>query len=117
MAFDENLGNRIADALSRVQVPYEEKRMFGGLAFMIEGKMCIGVVGNEIMLRVLDEKFDNVLAMPNVREMDFAGRPMKGFVYIAKDGFVSDADLEQWIDLATEFGKLGVVKSKKTKKA
>jgi TfoX/Sxy family transcriptional regulator of competence genes len=116
MSFDEQLGQRIGLMFDKAGSDFSEKRMFGGLAFMIDDKMCIGVVKDEIMLRVLDDKYKDVLSRPNVREMDFAGRPMKGFVYIERPAFETDKQLNEWIDLAIEFGKLGVLKSKKRKK-
>jgi len=113
MAFDEQLGHRISNLLERRSVKFDEKRMFGGLGFMINDKMCVGIVKDELMLRVLDEKYEHVLAKPNVRKMDFTGRSMRGFVYIDGGGFQTDEQLDEWLDLAVEFGKLGIVKGKK----
>jgi|SRR5688572_21479985 len=114
MPFDESLGLRIAAALDNVGVGYVEKRMFGGLGFMIDNKMCIGVVKDDLMVRVLDEKFDRVMAMPNVRPMDFTGRPMKGFIFVEPAGVTDTGSLRTFVDLAVEFGKFGKVKTKKT---
>lgn len=116
MAYDENLGLRVANMLSRRDTAFNEKRMFGGLGFMINDKMSIGIIKDELMIRVLDDKFEQTLGKEHVREMDFAGRPMRGFVYVERDAFVTDAALGEWVDLAIEFGKLGVVKSKRKKK-
>ncbi|MEO7658670.1 MAG: TfoX/Sxy family protein [Pyrinomonadaceae bacterium] len=115
MAFDEILGERIKTQLDQMGTKHVEKRMFGCLGFMIADKMCIGVVNNELMLRVLPERIEKVLLTPNVRPMDFTGRPTKGFVFIEPEGFVNDEDLSNWVDIAVEFGKFGVVKSKKKK--
>lgn len=76
---------------------------------MMNDKMCIGVVKDELMVRVGPERFDKILKQPNVREMDFSGRPMKGFVYVASDGFANDESLDEWVTLAIEFGKFGIV--------
>ncbi len=64
-----------------------EKKMFGGLAFLLRGNMCCGVVGDELMVRVGAESYEEALAHPYAREMDFTGTPMKGFVYVACEGF------------------------------
>ena len=117
MAFDEQLGRRIASILDRKGVQFTEKRMFGGLGFMIGDKMCIGVVKDELMLRVLDEEFEEVLSRAGVREMDFTSRPMKGFVYVGKPALDVDKHLGEWVDLAVEFGRHGVVKSKRKKRS
>lgn len=113
MAFDEQIGMRIAMLLERSGVEFVEKRMFGGLGFMIDDKMSIGVVGDEIMLRCLPERYSKLLAEPNVREMDFTGRPMKGFVFVEPNGFETDTQLDHLVAIAVEFGKLGTVKKKK----
>jgi len=113
MPFDESLGRRVAAALDSSNIEYAEKRMFGGLGFMINEKMCIGVAKDELMVRVLDEKFDEVLAMPNVRPMDFTGRPMKGFLFVEPAGIKSKTSLLIFVKLALEFGRFGKVKTKK----
>ena len=116
MPFDEPLGRRIAAGLDSLDIDYEEKRMFGGLGFMINEKMCIGVVKNDLMVRVLDEKLDEVLEMANVRPMDFTGRPMKGFIFVGPSGIQDKDSLRTYIDMAVEFGKFGKLKTKKKKK-
>ena len=77
--------------------------MFGGIAFMLNGNMCSGVVNNELMLRVGPDGYEQALNRPHARKMDFTGKPMKGFVYVGVEGFESDADLENWIELAYQF--------------
>jgi len=67
--------------------------MFGGIAFMISGNMCCGVVGEELMARVGHEQYDEALLRPHARKMDFTGKPLMGFVYIGFEGFASDKDL------------------------
>lgn len=116
MAFDEALGERVATALQRAGIGFQEKRMFGGLGFMINDKMCVGIVKDELMIRVLDEKYTDVLKLPHAREMDFTGRPMKGFVYVSADGVRDDRSLQTWIDLGIEFAKFGKVKNKRAAK-
>ena len=116
MPFDEALGKRVTAALERAGVDFHEKRMFGGLGFMIDDKMCVGIVKNDLMVRVLDEKFDDVLKMPGARRMDFTGRPMKGFVYVASKSVPDEASLQEWIELALEFAKFGKLRSKRAAK-
>jgi TfoX/Sxy family transcriptional regulator of competence genes len=114
MAFDEALGERVAAAFQRAGVDFQKKRMFGGLGFMVSDKMCIGIiVKNDLMVRVVDEKFADVLKMPDARRMDFTGRPMNGFVYVASKGLADEGSLDRWIGIALEFAKLGKVKSKR----
>jgi hypothetical protein len=113
MAFDEILAERIAVMLDSRGIEYGRKPMFGGLAFMIGGKMSICVVKDEIVVRCLPDKFEALLEEPFVRQMDFTGRPMRDFAYVEPAGFESDALLDHWVEIAVEFGKLGIVKSKK----
>jgi TfoX/Sxy family transcriptional regulator of competence genes len=116
MPFDEALGERIAAALRRGGIDFAEKRMFGGLGFMINDKMCVGIVKDQLMVRVLDEKYTDVLRLPHVRPMDFTGRPMKGFVYVSSDGLQDEDSLQKWLELGIEFSKFGKVRSRKPAK-
>ena len=117
MAFDELLGNRIAAILERENIEFREKRMFGGLGFMINDKMCVGIVKDSMMLRVMADKFESVLDRPNVRPMDFNGKPVKGFVYVDPPAFGSDAALSGWLQYGLEFAEKGDLKSRKRKSA
>lgn len=97
MAYDEGLAERIRGLLEdRGKV--SERRMFGGLAFLIRGHMTVGIVKEELMVRVGPETYPQVLREPNARAMDFTGRPMKGFVFVSAQGLDSDADLERWVE-------------------
>lgn len=71
--------------------------MFGGLAFLVNGKMFIGIRNSSLMARVGTERHEDALAMPNVRVMDFTGRPMKGYVYIDPPAIAEDKDLKAWV--------------------
>jgi TfoX/Sxy family transcriptional regulator of competence genes len=77
-----------------------EKKMFGGLTFMVAGRMACGVVHDELMVRVGPDGHDAALAEPHTRPMDFTGRPMRGMVYVDPAGVASDADLASWLDRA-----------------
>ena len=72
--------------------------MFGGLAFMMRGHMTVGIVKDELMVRVGPETYPQILREPHARAMDFTGRPMKGFVFVSPQGLDSDADLERWVE-------------------
>lgn len=102
MAFNENLAIRLREVLLPYQNNVEEKNMFGGIAFMYRGKMSCGIVKDELMVRVVDEKIEEVLEQPYVREMDFTKRPMKGFVFVEQDAFKSDFDLKKFVELGIE---------------
>ena len=102
MAFDEGVAQRVREALDSER-DVVEKKMFGGLAFMLSGHMCVGVIGDELMVRVGPEGYEAALALPHARKMDFTGKPLKGFVYVGVDGFDDDADLQEWVDRARRF--------------
>ncbi len=89
MAYDEGLAQRVREALSG-RLDLSERKMFGGLCFMLGGNMCAGIVGEELMLRVGPDAYEDSLARPHTREMDFTGRSLKGVVYVAVDGIADD---------------------------
>lgn len=96
MAFDDGLAQRVRRVLgSRPGIT--ERRMFGGLAFLVDGKMFVGIQDAVLMARVGAERHHDALAMPHVRDMDFTGRPMKGYVYIDPPAIAADADLAAWV--------------------
>ena len=96
MAYDQILAERVRTLLAN-QIELSERKMFGGLAFMVRGNMCCGIVGEELMVRVGPEQYAAALARPQTREMDFTGRPMRGMVMVATDGLASDESLAQWV--------------------
>ena len=102
MAYDESLAGRVR-ALLADEMELSERKMFGGLAFMVWGNMCCGIVGKELMVRVGPEQYAAALAQPHAREMDFTGRPMTGMIMVATDGLASDEALEQWIRQSVTF--------------
>jgi TfoX/Sxy family transcriptional regulator of competence genes len=104
MAYDEAVAARVRAALAgapRVQ----ERRMFGGIAFMVRGHMVVGVQNDELMVRVGPRAYTRALTRPHAREMDFTGRPLKGFVYVAPAGFRTDRDLNAWVKMALAFAR------------
>ena len=101
MPYDEALAARVRAALDREDV--EEKRMFGGLTFMVNGLMCCGVAGSELMLRLGEAGASLALKEPHVRAMDFTGTPMKGYVFVGAGGLADDAVLQRWVRQAVAF--------------
>lgn len=104
MAFDEALAARVRDVLRRRR-NVSEKKMFGGLAFMVRGNMCVGIVGKDLMVRVGPDATADALARPHARPMDFTGRPMRGMVYVAAAGTKKDDDLKGWVERGLKFVK------------
>ena len=97
MAYDEGLAQRVRELLEG-DVEYVEKKMFGGVAYMVRGHMTVGITGDDLMVRLAKEDHDEAIAQPHVRTMDFTGRPMKGFVYVDPEGTADDEVLRHWVD-------------------
>ena len=102
MAFDEGLAERIRDMLSE-RDDVVERKMFGGLCFMVSNQMCCGIVDDTMMARVGPDNYAESLAKIHVREMDFTGKPLTGMVYVEPKGFESDRDLNKWLDICIGF--------------
>ena len=102
MAFDEALASRVRTLLAGDE-RLTERRMFGGVAFMVAGNMALGIVREDLMVRVGPAGYDAALARPHARPMDFAGRPSRGIVYVGPGGTSSDADLEGWVASGVTF--------------
>jgi TfoX/Sxy family transcriptional regulator of competence genes len=104
MAYDQGLAQRIREELD--QIPnLSEKEMFGGIGFMVNGNMACGVNKEEMIVRVGPENYDQALKKPHTRVFDFTGRPMKGWVMIAPEGYESDEDLKYWIEQGVSFAQ------------
>ncbi|MBI3521726.1 MAG: TfoX/Sxy family protein [Chloroflexi bacterium] len=104
MAYDEALADRIREALAHER-GVDEIRMMGGLCFMIGGHMALGIVGEELMIRVGPDRYQRVLARVHAREMDFTGRPVKGFVFVEPAGLRTRRSLASWVAPAIAFAK------------
>ena|SRR5687767_5455374 len=102
MAFDESLAERVRDELA-VHGGVTERKMFGGLAFMLHGNMCCGIVDDRLMVRVGPDAYDEALARPHAHEMDFTGRPMRGLVYVEAAGVAEEDDLEAWVGRGVDY--------------
>jgi TfoX/Sxy family transcriptional regulator of competence genes len=104
MAFDETLAERVRRALKN-EKKVVEKKMFGGLAFLVDGKMGLGILGKDLVVRVDPEGQDKLLRYPEVRPMDFTGRPMRGFLYVGPMATASGAGLASWLKRGLAFAK------------
>jgi TfoX/Sxy family transcriptional regulator of competence genes len=113
MAYNEKLAERVRNLISPGHKKVEEKRMFGGLCFMVNDKMCVGVEKSRLMLRVAPEKYDDLLKEEGATAMDFTGRPMKGFLYVDMDALNTAGKLKYWIDLALEYNEIAKPSKKK----
>lgn len=102
MAYDEGVAQRLREYFADCP-DVVERKMFGGLAFMLAGHMCVGVVGSTLMARVGPAQYQAALALHHVREMDFTGKPLKGFVYVMPAGFESDRELAEWVQRCEQF--------------
>ncbi|MFY9264981.1 MAG: TfoX/Sxy family protein [Solirubrobacterales bacterium] len=101
MAYDEGLADRIRDCLTGVD-GVSERKMFGGLAFMVFGNMACGPNGDRMIVRVGPDAYEKCLALPGASEMTFTGRPMRGFIELAADS-LDDTTLAAWVDRGVAF--------------
>jgi TfoX/Sxy family transcriptional regulator of competence genes len=115
MAYDEGLAQRIREIVED-NPNIDEKKMFGGLAFMLNDYMFCGIIGDELMARVGPDNYAHALAQPHVREMDFTGRSMKGYVYVDSAEIESDEQLAKWVSLCADFVRTLPPKQPKKKK-
>ena len=96
MAYDEGLAQRVRQEMNELP-GYVEKRMFGGIGFMLQGNMACGVIGEDLIIRVGPERYKSALAEPNAKLFDMTGRPMRGWVVVTENGYRSDEDLARWV--------------------
>lgn len=102
MAFDEGLAHRVQEHLADRQ-DVEDKRMFGGIGFMVRGNMACGVIEDDLIVRLGEDGAEQALSEEGVRPFDFTGRPMKGWVFVGPDATSDDADLARWVDAGVAF--------------
>ena len=102
MAYDQVLAERVRSVLCGRR-DIAEKKMFGGLAFMLSGNMCCGVADSDLVVRVGPDAYAASLAENHAREMDFTGRPMRGFVYVARQGIADERELQAWVTRGVAF--------------
>jgi len=115
MPFDEKLADRTREIITATHKNVEEKRMFGGLCFMVNDKMCVGVEKDRMMVRLDPERFEEVTEKEGCKPMDFTGKIMKGFVFVDAEMLTTKKKLEYWVKLALEYNSIAKA-SKKRKK-
>lgn len=112
MAYDEHLADRIRQILNSKKVQFIDKKMIGGLVFMVNEKMCCGIhidkkIGDSLLMaRIGPDAYETEIHKEECLPMDFTGRPMKGYIFVTPNGFDMDSDLEYWIDKTLDFNKM-----------
>ena len=102
MAYDEGLAERIRTELAD-RTDITEKAMFGGLSFLLSGNMSVGVIKDELIVRADPDHYETLVEQPHARPMDFTGRPMRGWLFIAPEGLSEDTELRAWVQHAVTF--------------
>jgi TfoX/Sxy family transcriptional regulator of competence genes len=115
MAYDEKLADRVRELLEPRR-DISERKMFGGVAFMVNGNMFVGVSDNDLMVRVGPDAHEASLARPHARPMDFTGRPMNGYVFVGPGGYRTRKALESWVERGLRFAATLPKKPKKTRR-
>ena len=105
MAYNQELVHRLEVLFSNLPEQFTQKKMFGGISFLFKGKMTVGVVKEDLVVRVIADKMDTVLQKEYVRPMDFTGKPMKEFVFVAPEGFKTEEQLQYWVELGWEHAR------------
>jgi TfoX/Sxy family transcriptional regulator of competence genes len=116
MPHNEKLADRVRELISISHKKVEEKKMFGGLCFMVNDKMCVGVESERLMVRLDPEKYDEVMQKDGCTAMDFTGKVMKGFVFVDINVLNTTKKLEYWILLALEYNKIAKSSKKRSTK-
>jgi TfoX/Sxy family transcriptional regulator of competence genes len=116
MAYNEILANRTREIISVTHKNVEEKKMFGGLCFMVNDKMCVGVEKERLMVRLDPEKYDEVLEKEGCTPMDFTGKIMKGYVFVTINALTTKKELKYWIELALKYNDIAKPSKKKKSK-
>ena len=115
MAYNEKLADRIREIIALTHKNVKEKAMFGGLCFMVNDKMCVGVESERIMVRLDPAKYEEALEQDGAKPMDFTGKVMKGYVFVDIDALNTKKKLEYWMNLALEYNKIAKASKKKKK--
>ena len=115
MAYDTYLEERMTRVLESKKVGFEAKKMMGGLCYMVDDKMCFGIVGDQMMARINPDIYQDCLKEDGCSEMNFTGRSLKGFVYVDAHAIDKEDDLEKWIQLCLDFNPLAKSSKKKKK--
>ncbi len=115
MAYNEKLADRVRELISLTHKITEEKKMFGGLCFMVNDKMCVGVEQERLMVRLDPDLYEEVMEMEGCKPMDFTGKVMKGYVFVDIEALNTKKKLEYWIKLALDYNKIAKASKKKKK--
>ena len=115
MAYNEKLAERVREIIAATHKNVEEKKMFGGLCFMVNDKMCVGVEKDRMMVRLDPEKYDESLKKEGCTPMDFSGKVMKGFVFIDAVVLNTKKNVSYWVALALDYNKVAKPSKKKKK--
>ncbi len=102
VAYNEDLAGRVRAALAD-RTDVEERKMFGGLSFMVAGQMCCGVLKNDLVVRIEPTEFDTLVAQPHVRPFDLTGRPTQGMVYVDSDALADPEVLRTWVHRGSDY--------------
>jgi len=116
MAYNEYLAERVERIFLEKKVLFRGMKMMGGFCFMVDEKMCVGVVGDELMARIGTDAYEQALQKEGCKEMNFTGRAMKGYVFLTEDATDLEEGLEYWLQLALDFNPLAKASKKKVKK-
>ena len=116
MPYNEKLADRVREIIALTNKKVEEKRMFGGLCFMVDDKMCVGVESERMMVRLDPAVFDEAIEKEGCGPMDFTGKVMKGFVFVDADVLKTKKQLDYWMELALEYNKISKASRRKNKK-
>ncbi len=112
MAYDESLAERIREIFFRLKIPFFEKKMFSGVCFMVDDKMCCGThidkvtQENLLLYRISETEAEKAKELPFVLPMNFTGKPMKGYIYVSEEGIETQKDLTYWIQLCVDFNPM-----------
>ena len=115
MAYNEKLANNVRELIAPTHKNVEEKAMFGGLCFMVNDKMCVGVEKERLMVRLNPDKYDEAMEKEGSTPMDFTGRVMKGYVFVDAAVLTTKKKLDYWVQLALEYNKIAKASKKKKK--
>ena len=116
MAYNEKLADEVRAIISETESNVIEKKMFGGLCFMVNNKMCVGIEKERLMVRLNPAKMDEALSKDGCKPMDFTGRVMKGYVFVDIDVLQTKKQVYYWLELALQFNKIAPVSKSKKKK-
>jgi TfoX/Sxy family transcriptional regulator of competence genes len=113
MPYNEKLADRVREFISQTHKNTAEKKMFGGLCFMVNDKMCVGVEAERLMVRLDPAKYEEAMEKDGCKPMDFTGKIMKGYVFVGIEALNTKKKLEYWIGLALEYNKIAKVSKKR----